>query len=123
MEVNFQKIDDDDYKCFETDHQEPLALKLDETLEMQIDLARAKILAQNFNWNRYKFATKNILREDCQGKIYCDPRIASNHFFPFEVAHSNPRLVKAYRRRFEAQTKRRLPRTLSSSESEDMHIS
>ncbi|XP_031112093.1 uncharacterized protein LOC116016068 [Ipomoea triloba] len=118
LEVNFQKVDDE-YKDFEAEHQHPRALKLEETMEIQLDQARAKILAENFNWTKFKFANKNILREDSQGKIYCDPSIGSRYFFPFEITHPNPRLVNSYKRRI----RRILPRTLSSSESEDMNIS
>lgn len=98
IELYFKGLDDE-YEEFQDSNIKPRTLKMEETIDKQLDLVRAKIIAEDFSWSKMKFCTKNILREDNLGKIYCDSTIAAKYFFPFEVSHSRPRLVESYRKR------------------------
>ena len=70
-----------------------------EDLPQQVEIARAKIISKDFGWSKYKMDEKNLLREDKTWKIDCNSDVTKNFFFPFEVKHSRPKLVEAYRRR------------------------
>ncbi|XP_019191645.1 PREDICTED: uncharacterized protein LOC109186173 [Ipomoea nil] len=100
IDASFKGIDDE-YTDFPVQNIGPNTIKIEEPLQTQLDLARAKIIANEFGWTGNKFATKKLLREDRFAKIYCDSTIASRCFYPFNVEHSRPRLVNLYRKQLQ----------------------
>ncbi|XP_031112940.1 uncharacterized protein LOC116016707 [Ipomoea triloba] len=102
IDASFKGIDDE-YTDFPVQNIGPKTIKIEEPLETQLDLIRAKIIASEFGWTGKKCVTKKLLREDRFVKVYCDSNIASKCFFPFDVEHSRPRWVEIFRNQIRRQ--------------------